>query len=153
MKHYKTQHGATLIIILIIILAIMSITAVGFEMSMLEFKNTTRLQATTIDFYRAENCLHQATQIIYVATTPPKVKNYSMLDFSQLSPSWWDTNAYRCAKNLWSYTQLLTDATHDGYTFYHITVYSYPHQLLQATVGKLFGQSLPTIISWRYQSI
>ena len=163
MKHHPTEHGATLIIILIIILAIMSITAVGFEISMLEFKNATRLQTRIIDFYRAENCLHQAIQEIYSAKQPlPHSTNcgyqicandYSLLDFTKLSVSWWDAHRYVCAKNIWSYTQLLAEGVDDNRYFYRITVYAYPHDILQATIGKSFNRLAPTIISWRQLNI
>ncbi|MSP53271.1 MAG: hypothetical protein EXR81_03355 [Gammaproteobacteria bacterium] len=146
----KDQHGATLIIILIIVLAIMSITTIGFEMSLLEFKNTTQSQNSTLDFYRAENCLHEAMQKIYIASTPPDAKDYSLLDVREMPVSWWQKNGETsCGKSIWHYTQLLTKKTSDEYTFYRITVYAYPNQLLQVTMGKSFGSSLPILLSWR----
>jgi hypothetical protein len=147
MKH---QHGATLIIILIVVLVITSITVLGFEMSMLEFKTTTQLQTNTLDFYRAENCLHTAMQKIYAANTPVHPHDYSLLDVRQRPTSWWQSNGDACGKNIFSYTQLLTEKTTDDYTFYRITVYGYPNQLLQVTIGKSFVQSLPILISWRH---
>lgn len=149
----KHQQGATLIIILIIILAIMSITVIGFEMSLLEFKNTTQLQTTMLDFYRAENCLHEAMQIIYTASTPPDAKKYGLLDFTKLNANWWRSHGKECSKSVWSYTELLAEKTQDEYSFYRITVYAYPHQLLQITIGKSFVKLLPIINSWKQENL
>ena len=145
----KYQDGATLIIILIIVLAIMSITTLGLEMSMLEFKTTSRLQTNTRDFYQAENCLHTAIQKIYAASTPLDVHPYSLLDPLRSNLDWWQKQDRSCGKNIFSYTQLLADKTPDDYTFYRITVYAYPNQLIQVTIGKSLVQSLPILLSWR----
>jgi len=158
MKPYYAQQGATLIIILIITVLIMSLTAVGLEMSLSEFKSSTQLQLNTVDFYRAENCLQQTIQIIYSSKQPlPTLpschqkkhcaNNYSLLEFTQLPPSWWQRYGDNCGKNIWSYTQLLAENSGDERSFYRISVYAYPHTLLQVTIGKSFAQSFPLLVS------
>jgi Tfp pilus assembly protein PilX len=163
MKYTTKQNGAILIIMLIIVLVIMSISAIALEMSLLEFKNTTRLNTTTVDFYNAENCLHETAQKIYSATEPLAhsinckgkscVNDYTLLYFKQLPISWWETHGNFCAKNIWRYTELLAEKTSDDYTFYRITVYYYPYGLLQMTIGKSFIMQQPVIQSWQSTSL
>lgn len=156
---FQLQRGATLIIILIITVLIMSLTAIGLELSTLEFKNALQQQNQMSDYYKTENCLHEGMKIIYAAnqalTTAPNcnsrkncANDYDTLELTTLSPSWWQTYSVQCSKNIWRYTQLLTTTT-DHYTFYRITVYHFPNQFMQVTLGKAFDTKQPIIFSWQ----